>query len=333
MLDDHFNPSINVQALFRCYRYGQTRPVVVYRLCSAGTMEEAIYRTVVTKQVLSHRIVDAQAISQHFRKEETAKFYEFNPEPEWEDNDEAEDEVLNDLRSCDIGMRWIVRHHEHSSLLKDQAEERITDEEKVIADQEEHEFQSIIRTRAQKKRDKNRGGDALSSASAAASSANGNRNGQRGDRGGVAGGGDSQPARQRGTISERRRRVVPVQMSASGGAAAAASASGATVTAAAAAAAAAASMTLTSPPLSTQRKSGGEAWGSGGLGALYTEDRQQIWDDARGEYVEKTSQNPMTDDAASTGDEEAEVAAAVSRFFPPPQQKEQQQQQQQQQQQ
>ena len=36
--DDAWNPSINQQALFRCYRYGQTRPVHVYRLLSAGTM-------------------------------------------------------------------------------------------------------------------------------------------------------------------------------------------------------------------------------------------------------------------------------------------------------
>ena len=58
MLDDHHNPALNLQALFRCYRYGQTRPVVVYRLLSAGTMEEQIYRTVVTKQSLAQRIVD-----------------------------------------------------------------------------------------------------------------------------------------------------------------------------------------------------------------------------------------------------------------------------------
>eukprot|EP01044_Picomonas_judraskeda_P040444 COSAG03_NODE_19855_length_328_cov_4.943231_2_plen_58_part_01 len=44
--------------------------------------------------MLAHRIVDAQAIIRHCRKEETEKFYEFDPEPMWEDNDEAEDEVL-----------------------------------------------------------------------------------------------------------------------------------------------------------------------------------------------------------------------------------------------
>ena len=116
-------------------------------MLSAGTMEEAIYRTVVTKQVLAQRVVDAQAISQNFRKEETEKFYEFDASPAWEDSVEADDDVLNDLRSSNLGYSWIVRHHEHSSLLKDKDEERISEEEIKFADTEEQQFQSLIMVR------------------------------------------------------------------------------------------------------------------------------------------------------------------------------------------
>lgn len=36
-------PSDEAQAIFRTYRYGQTRPVVIYRLVAEGTPEEKIY--------------------------------------------------------------------------------------------------------------------------------------------------------------------------------------------------------------------------------------------------------------------------------------------------
>jgi SNF2 family DNA or RNA helicase len=32
LLDTSWNPAADLQAMFRCYRYGQTKPVVVYRL-------------------------------------------------------------------------------------------------------------------------------------------------------------------------------------------------------------------------------------------------------------------------------------------------------------
>ena len=45
----------------RVWRDGQTRPVLVYRLATAGTLEEKIFQRQVTKQGLGPGIVGAEA--------------------------------------------------------------------------------------------------------------------------------------------------------------------------------------------------------------------------------------------------------------------------------
>ena len=43
LLDSSWNPANDLQAVFRAWRFGQSRPVFVYRLLGAGTIEENIY--------------------------------------------------------------------------------------------------------------------------------------------------------------------------------------------------------------------------------------------------------------------------------------------------
>ena len=42
--DPNWNPATDSQAVDRAYRIGQTKPVIVYRLLTSGTIEEKIYR-------------------------------------------------------------------------------------------------------------------------------------------------------------------------------------------------------------------------------------------------------------------------------------------------
>ncbi|KAI1869743.1 uncharacterized protein JN550_005724 [Neoarthrinium moseri] len=55
--DPDWNPSTDVQARERAWRLGQKREVVIYRLMSAGTIEEKIYHRQVYKQFLSNKVL------------------------------------------------------------------------------------------------------------------------------------------------------------------------------------------------------------------------------------------------------------------------------------
>jgi SNF2 family DNA or RNA helicase len=57
-LDPWWNPAIEDQASDRAYRMGQTKPVTVYRLIAAGTIEEKIIRLHETKKSLADSLLE-----------------------------------------------------------------------------------------------------------------------------------------------------------------------------------------------------------------------------------------------------------------------------------
>ena len=64
IFDPNWNPTHDLQAQDRAYRLGQQRDVSVYRLISAGSIEENIYLRQVHKQV---RALPAFAIGTYTR--------------------------------------------------------------------------------------------------------------------------------------------------------------------------------------------------------------------------------------------------------------------------
>lgn len=160
IVDGSWNPTYDLQAIYRAWRYGQTKPVFAYRLMAHGTMEEKIYKRQVTKEGLAARVVDRQQVHRTISKEEMLHLFEFgddeNPDPLTavsKENGQGSSQNTNcalkhklplSHESCSsdklmeslLGKhhpRWISNYHEHETLLQENEEERLSKEEQDMA--------------------------------------------------------------------------------------------------------------------------------------------------------------------------------------------------------
>ena len=165
IMDASWNPTHDTQSIFRVYRFGQVKPVFIYRLIAKGTMEEKIYDRQVTKESLSLRVIDEQQIGRHFTSSDLAELFRFEPddiryqepqpqlkiEPGSVDDDcveiidstgpavssEASKRPEADLVLCNIldklQPQYIMDYHEHDSLTEHIFDEELSDDEKKAA--------------------------------------------------------------------------------------------------------------------------------------------------------------------------------------------------------
>ncbi|CAH0727160.1 unnamed protein product, partial [Brenthis ino] len=133
IFDVSWNPSHDVQSIFRVYRFGQKKPCYVYRFLAMGTMEEKIYERQVTKQAISKRVIDEQQIDRHYAENDLAELYKFEPHPPSPrelpplPKDRLFAEMLKEHEA------QIYKYHEHDSLLENKEEETLTEEERKAA--------------------------------------------------------------------------------------------------------------------------------------------------------------------------------------------------------
>ncbi|XP_050344048.1 transcriptional regulator ATRX homolog isoform X2 [Nymphalis io] len=133
IFDVSWNPSHDVQSIFRVYRFGQKKPCYVYRFLAMGTMEEKIYERQVTKQAISKRVIDEQQIDRHYAENDLAELYKFEPKPPVPrelpplPKDRLFAEMLKEHEA------QIYKYHEHDSLLENKEEETLTEEERKAA--------------------------------------------------------------------------------------------------------------------------------------------------------------------------------------------------------
>ena len=78
--DHDWNPANDSQAMDRAYRIGQTRNVTVYRLISAGTIEDKILERQASKQALADEVVgvDVEGLK-NITRAEVAELLRYDP--------------------------------------------------------------------------------------------------------------------------------------------------------------------------------------------------------------------------------------------------------------
>ncbi|KAK2911162.1 hypothetical protein Q8A67_003295 [Cirrhinus molitorella] len=132
VFDACWNPSYDIQSIFRVYRFGQKKTVYVYRFLAQGTMEQNIYERQVAKQSLSSRVLDQQQIQRHFTHSQLNELYCFRPDlrPSKHTEMPVDDLLAQMLQSCG---QLIVSYHEHNSLLGHREEEELSEEERRAA--------------------------------------------------------------------------------------------------------------------------------------------------------------------------------------------------------
>ncbi|KTF90639.1 hypothetical protein cypCar_00016358 [Cyprinus carpio] len=123
VFDACWNPSYDIQSIFRVYRFGQKK---------TGTMEQNIYERQVAKQSLSSRVLDQQQIQRHFTHSQLNELYHFQPNlrPSKHTETPVDDLLAQLLQSCG---QLIVSYHEHNSLLGHREEEELSEEERRAA--------------------------------------------------------------------------------------------------------------------------------------------------------------------------------------------------------
>ncbi|XP_032798437.2 transcriptional regulator ATRX homolog isoform X1 [Daphnia magna] len=136
IFDASWNPSHDLQSVFRVYRLGQKKPCYIYRFVAQGTMEEKIYYRQVAKLSLSRRIVDEEQIDRYFGSNDLTDLYTFNADGQFslpasiQERDDSS--LLDDNLLAGVAVRlkeWVGGYQAHDSLLQNRPEEYLEDSE------------------------------------------------------------------------------------------------------------------------------------------------------------------------------------------------------------
>lgn len=90
IFDHSHNPTHEIQAIARTYRYGQTKEVVVYRFVADRTIDQKVYVRQCTKLAMSRRVVDDDNMKRMFSDAERKSLQDLDRA--FESDDESEDE-------------------------------------------------------------------------------------------------------------------------------------------------------------------------------------------------------------------------------------------------
>ena len=110
LYDPDWNPSTDAQARERAWRIGQTKEVTVYRLITAGTIEEKVYHRQIYKEFLTSKVLKDPKQRRFFKAKDLADLFTWeednaNTKPGKEDAIETAElftEVEAEIRAADV---------------------------------------------------------------------------------------------------------------------------------------------------------------------------------------------------------------------------------------
>ncbi|XP_015784156.1 transcriptional regulator ATRX homolog isoform X3 [Tetranychus urticae] len=133
IFDVSWNPSDDIQAIFRIYRLGQSKPVYVYRFVAKDSMEEKIFRKQIVKLGMAIRVLDKAQVKRNFKTAELREFYTTRPNVHYDIPvlNVPQDHLLADLLCSDNNE--ILDCTVFDSLLEKKPEEDLTEDERQAA--------------------------------------------------------------------------------------------------------------------------------------------------------------------------------------------------------
>ncbi|KAL0583045.1 hypothetical protein ABG067_007011 [Albugo candida] len=78
IFDVCWNPCNDAQSMCRSYRFGQTKPVFVYRFVAGATMEKKVYDLQIRKEGVAKQIVDDKALERKFKQGDLQKYFDLD---------------------------------------------------------------------------------------------------------------------------------------------------------------------------------------------------------------------------------------------------------------
>lgn len=125
LLDLHWNPQNDEQAIHRVLRPGQVRSVLVYKLVASG-LEEHIYRLHLHKKELASLVMDDKD-SERLFSESSLRSLDPDPSPRLSEDKVKDSALRSVLRRCDVSVSLVDPKEEETSV-------ELSDDEKVSVD-------------------------------------------------------------------------------------------------------------------------------------------------------------------------------------------------------
>ena len=105
MFDSALNPARDAQTLSRVWRDGQCKPVTVYRLLTAGSIEEKIHQLQLMKDKMAP-MVQSNAACRHFSVDELRRLFVFCPPPPDTAGCETAELLQGDVGGAAVAALW-----------------------------------------------------------------------------------------------------------------------------------------------------------------------------------------------------------------------------------